>query len=118
MKAIVTAPSSVGARYVLAEVPEPGVTRLLARFLGFLSLTPSRRVTFDTLVPERTNGYGLGAKAVRDILSRKPALVITLLRTTDSLPRNTTNMWSPGSSATGVDSSVAVIAWPSISTAR
>ena len=53
-------------------------TALLARFFEFLSATPQTRVTFDAMVPERKNGYGLADQAVRDILARKPALLITL----------------------------------------
>ena len=53
-------------------------TALLARFFNFLNGKPPLRVAFDAMVPERKNGYGLGAQAVQDVLARKPALLITL----------------------------------------
>ena len=53
-------------------------TALLARFFEFLCTKPHLRMTYDAMVPERKNGYGLAAQAVKDILARKPALVITL----------------------------------------
>ncbi|MEI6234828.1 MAG: single-stranded-DNA-specific exonuclease RecJ [Planctomycetota bacterium] len=53
-------------------------TALLARFFEFLSSRPQTRVTCDAMVPERKNGYGLAAQAVKDILAKNPALLITL----------------------------------------
>ncbi len=53
-------------------------TALLARYFEFLGTKPQTPVTFEAMVPERKNGYGLADQAVKDILAKKPALVITL----------------------------------------
>ena len=53
-------------------------TALLARFFGMLKRRLRARFEFDAIVPERKQGYGLGTEALKGILAKKPALVITV----------------------------------------
>ncbi|MFH0940169.1 MAG: single-stranded-DNA-specific exonuclease RecJ [Planctomycetota bacterium] len=60
------------------DVDGIAATILLARFLRLLRRQRNSQFEIDALVPERRHGYGLNAEALRNILQRKPDLLILL----------------------------------------
>ena len=53
-------------------------TALLKQYFDFLNRTVSLRTRVEAMVPERHDGYGLSDAALREIVARKPGLLITL----------------------------------------